>query len=168
MIHVIKSNCEPDRFLQWLHVFMLMDDTLLSNTRRGMQRKLASLNEFCTNNGMVVNNAKIKCFFTVNARERDREPFHVGEIKVQWCDQYTYLGCVFTSDVALSSAIAAHAKSKTCQILKCVSFLKKNTDVPFYVKKRIFEAALMSSILYGCESWFNGDLRPIEKLYNWA
>ena len=38
----------------------------------------------------------------------------------------------------------------------------------FMLKKRIFDAALMSSILYGCESWFNGDLRPIEKLYNWG
>ncbi len=61
MIHGIKSNCEPDGYLQWLH--LSMDDTvLLSTTRRGMQRKLAFLNEFCTNNGMVVNNAKTKFF----------------------------------------------------------------------------------------------------------
>ena len=26
----------------------------------------------------------------------------------------------------------------------------------------------MSNILHGCESRFNGDLRPIEKLYNWG
>ena len=26
----------------------------------------------------------------------------------------------------------------------------------------------MSSVLYGCEAWFNGDLKPVEKLYNWA
>ena len=105
-------------------LLVLMDDTvLLSTTRRGMQRKLMLLNEFCINNGMVVNNDKTN-FFTVNASECDREPFHVGEIEVQWCDRYTYLGCVFTSDGALSSAIAAHAKSKTCQILKFVSFLK--------------------------------------------
>ena len=168
MINIIKSNCEPDGFLQWLHLLVLMDDTvLLSTTRRGMQRKLTLLNDFCNNNGMVVNNAKTK-FFTVNPSEHDREPFHAGEIEVQWCDRYTYLGSVFTSDGALSSAIAAHAKSKTCQILKFVSFLQKNTDVPFYVKKRIFDAALMSSVLYGCESWFHGDLRPIEKLYNWG
>ena len=168
MIHVIKRNCEPDGFLQWLHLLMLMDDTVfLSTTRRGMQRKLVFLNEFCINNGMKVNNTKTK-FFTINPSEHDREPFHVGDIEVQWCDRYTYLGSVFTSDGSLSSAIAAHAKSKTCQILKFVSFLKKNTDVPFYVRKRIFDAALMSSVLYGCESWFNGDLRPIEKLYNWG
>ena len=55
-----------------------------------------------------------------------------------------------------------------CQILKFVSFIKKNNDIPFYVKRRIFDAALMSSVLYGCESWINGNLRPVEKLYNWG
>ncbi len=34
------------------------------------------------------------------------------------------------------------------------------------MKKRTFDAALMSAILYGCESWLNGDLRPVTKLYN--
>ncbi len=45
-------------------------------------------------------------------------------------------------------------------------FLKKNSDIPFVVKKRIFDAAFMSAILYGCESWLNADLRPVTKLYN--
>ena len=53
-------------------------------------------------------------------------------------------------------------------MLKFVSFLKKNNDIPFVVKRRVFDAALMSSILYGCESWINADLRPMIKLYNWA
>ena len=26
----------------------------------------------------------------------------------------------------------------------------------------------MSTILYGCESWLDADLRPVVKLYNWA
>ena len=26
----------------------------------------------------------------------------------------------------------------------------------------------MSTILYGCESWLNGDLKPVVKIYNWA
>lgn len=32
----------------------------------------------------------------------------------------------------------------------------------------MFDAALMSTVLYGCESWFQGDLRPVERLYNWG
>ena len=49
-----------------------------------------------------------------------------------------------------------------------MSFIKKNNDVPFQVKKKVFDAALMSAVLYGCESWLNADMKPIVKLYNWA
>ena len=49
-----------------------------------------------------------------------------------------------------------------------ISFVEKNSDIPFVVKKRVFDACLMSAILYGCESWLNGDLKPICKIYNWA
>lgn len=168
MIRLIKSNCGQDGFLQWLHLLVLMDDTvLLSTTRRGMKQKLTLLNEFCVNNGMVVNNMKTK-FFVIHASAEDREPFRVGEMVVEWCDRYMYLGSMFTSIGTLKSAIAAHAQVKMCHILKFVSFLEKNRDIPFYVKKRMFDAALVSTILYGCESWFHGDLRPVEKLYNWG
>ena len=36
------------------------------------------------------------------------------------------------------------------------------------VKKRVFDAALMSSLAYGCESWVGADLKPMVKLYNWC
>lgn len=31
-----------------------------------------------------------------------------------------------------------------------------------------FDACLLSAMLYGCESWLNGDMEPVCKLYNWA
>ncbi len=61
----------------------------------------------------------------------------------------------------------AHANSRMCHILKLASFVKKNNDVPFYVKRREFDVALVSSVFYGCE-WLTGDLKPITKLYNWG
>ena len=107
-------------------------------------------------------------FFAINVRDEDKEALKVDRLTVLWCNRYVYLGSIFTSDGSVSSAIAAHASAKMCQILKFVSFIRKNIDIPFYVKRRIFDAALMSSILYGCESWINGSLRPVEKLYNWG
>lgn len=68
----------------------------------------------------------------------------------------------------MSYVVKAHADAKMVHVNKFISFLKKNNDVPFTVKRRIFDAALMSAILYGCESWLNADLKPIVKLYNWA
>ena len=87
---------------------------------------------------------------------------------VEHCDTYVYLGSPFTSDGSVSSAIKAHARLKMPHVLKFVSFIGKNNNVPFAVKRRVFDAALMSSILYGCESWIGGDLKPMMKLYNWC
>ena len=168
LIKLIKDNCGLDGFLMWLHVLVLMDDTvILSTSRNGMMNKLGFLNQFCQNNGMKVNMSKTK-FFAINAGMIEREPFRVGDLTVSWCDRYVYLGSVFTSDGLVSSAIAAHAQAKMCHILKFISFVNKNNDVSFFVKKKLFNAALMSTILYGCESWINGDLKPIVKLYNWG
>ena len=68
----------------------------------------------------------------------------------------------------MSSAVKEHSAAKLCHVLKYVSFITKNNDLPFVVKRRVFEAALMSAVLYGCESWVNADYKPVTKLYNWA
>ena len=68
----------------------------------------------------------------------------------------------------MSSAIKVHAKTKLTHVVKFVSFVKKNNDVPYVVKRRVIAAALMSALLYGCESWLGADLKPVTKLYNWA
>ena len=37
--------------------------------------------------------------------------------------------------------------------------------IPFCLKKQIFDSCLVSSLLYGCETWLTNDLREIEKIY---
>ena len=49
-----------------------------------------------------------------------------------------------------------------------LSFFYKNNDIPFVVKRGVLEAALTSSLLYGSESYLNGDLEAIVTLYNWC
>ena len=33
------------------------------------------------------------------------------------------------------------------------------------MKRAVWESALMSSMLYGCETWMSNSLRPVEQLY---
>ena len=87
---------------------------------------------------------------------------------MEHCTSYVYLGSPFTSDGSVSSSVSVHAKNKLCHVLKYVSFLTKNNDVPFIVKRRVFDAALMSALMYGCESWVCADIKPVIKLYNWS
>ncbi len=53
-------------------------------------------------------------------------------------------------------------------MLKFVSFMRKDNDIPFIVQRRLFDAALISALLYGCGSWVSADVKPVIKLYNWA
>ena len=165
-IKLVKESCDVDGYLRWLHLLVLMDDTvLLSTTRRGIQEKLELLNQYCHTHQTKVNNSKTK-FFVVNGSAEDRQPFIMELFTVGWCDSYVYLGSIFTSDGNTSSAIKEHAVAKASQTFKFVQFIRKNQDIPFCVKLRVFHACILSSLLYGCESWLTGDTRPVARLYN--
>uniref|UniRef100_A0A0P4VRG8 Reverse transcriptase domain-containing protein n=1 Tax=Scylla olivacea TaxID=85551 RepID=A0A0P4VRG8_SCYOL len=168
LVKMIKEQCMPERFLDWLHVLVLMDDTvLLSTSRANLIKKVEILDQFCRDYGMYVNNAKTS-FFVIHGDDGDADAIHVNSLVIEHCHSYIYLGSPFTSDGSVSSAVKAHSTAKLCHVLKYVSFVTKNNDLPFIVKRRVFEAALMSAILYGCESWVSADYKPVTKLYNWA
>ena len=168
LIKLIKDTCEPDGFLSWLHLLALMDDTvLLSTSRENLVKKVRLLMQFCKKYGMVINEKKTK-LMVINGLAEDRESITFNNLSIKHCDIYIYLGSPFTSDGLLTSVVKAHAQERMAHFHKFISFLDKNSDIPFIVKKRVFDACLLSAILYGCESWLNGDLKPVCKIYNWA
>ena len=123
--------------------------------------------KFCEKYGMVINENKTK-LMVINGNNTDRDSITVNRISINHCDTYTYLGSPFTSDGSLSTAVKVHAQERMVHFHKFIAFINKNYDLPFVIKKRVFDACLLSAILYGCESWLNGDLKPVCKLYNWA
>ncbi len=56
---------------------------------------------------------------------------------MEQCSSYVYLGSPFTSDGSVSSAVQLHSRNKLCHVLKYVSFVNKNNDIPFIVKKSV-------------------------------
>ena len=168
MIQMIKQGSPIDGFLEWLHVMVMMDDTiLLSTTKEGMKSKIKILHEFCISHGMIINESKTK-FMVVNSSNEDKEPILCDNNVIGYSNLYIYLGSPFTDDGSPSTAIKQHANNKMCHVLKFVSFVTRNNDIPFLIKRKIFDAALMSAILYGSESWLMGDIKPIERQYKWC
>ncbi len=63
LIKLIKDNCDDDGFLKWLHVLILMDDTiLLSTSRERMIHELSLMKKFCCDYGMKVSESRNKFF----------------------------------------------------------------------------------------------------------
>ena len=145
-----------------------MDDTvLLATNRENMIKKVQLLNQFCIKYGMIINEHKTK-LMVINGTNVDRQPMSSNNLTIKHCDKYIYLGSPFTADGSLATAIKTHTQEKMAHFNKFVSFLHKNNHLPFVIKKRVFDACIISAILYGCESWLNGDLKPVAKIYNWS
>ena len=145
-----------------------MDDTvILATSRSKCIEKAKILIKFCNNSGMIINENKTK-FMVINGNTEDKKDLIIRDdiqsVSISHCTDYNYLGCWFTSDGKLSSAIQKHATDKHKHYMKLVSFLKKNHDFPFVVKQKVMDAAFFAAILYGCESWFS-QIHIMNQLY---
>ena len=164
LIRNIKAT-RPDSFLEWLHVLMLMDDTVIfATTRERLIEKLNILDEYCDSHDMLMNEGKTK-FMVINGSIEDKQPINLNRIVMKLCDKYVYLGSIFTACGSAAASLRAHVIDKKKHLNKLLIFLRVNKDMPFAVKRKVVEAAFNSAILYGSECWLNTNLRPIEVMY---
>ena len=160
--------CPPDGLLGWLHLLVLMDDTVIfATSHEKLCQKLEVLTKWCNQSGMVINEEKTQ-YMSFNSS--DKRPIilktHAGVVTVSHCTEYVYLGCVVTSDGKISSSVSKHVSSRGKATNKLVRFFDKNENAPFSVKKTVTDACFYTSLLYGCESWLEERISPdLEQLY---
>lgn len=165
LIRMLKERCAPDGFLGVLHCLLLMDDTVIfSTSRAGIEEKIRILQDFCTESGMIINETKTK-FMVLNGDAQDRRNIVSNNLIIKICEFYVYLGAVFSASGKLFHSLEKHAEDKYCHVLKFVSFVKKNSLFPFWIKKKVLDAALLSAILYSSESWLTNNYNPVKSMY---
>ena len=113
---------------------------------------------------MVINEGKTN-LMVILGDEKDRETILLGEPRITHIDKYMYLGVFFTADGNIPSSLKEHICDRYKHFNKLIIFLTCNYDAPFSVKKKVFQAAFSTALLYGMESWLNLSLKPMEVLY---
>ena len=165
LIKMVKERSPCDGFLSWLHLLMLMDDTvILATSRESLEKKLSILKEYCDEYGMVINEEKTQ-FMVVNGSARDRENIVLDRITVKHCTSYVYLGAIISENGSAVTMLKSHVADKKKHLNRLMIFLSRNHDAPFFVKRKVFDAAFSSAILYGCEAWLDVPLKPMETMY---
>ncbi len=115
-----------------LHSLLLMDDsTILATSRINMSKKLSPLAESCHQINSNIHPIKSR-FMTVNTN--DREPFILQNVVISYTQEYTFIGSQ-VSNSKLSKQVSSQVDSKHCHVRKFTSFICKNEDVPYIVKK---------------------------------
>ena len=164
----VHRKCPSDGFLKWISSLLLMDDTvLLSTTRERCTKDIKILTDFCNRSGMVSKQSKTN-FMVINGTGEDRAPKRVSDLMVENCTTYTYLGVIFTQYGKVESSVKEHVLSKQKHVTNFAAFVTKNSDFPLWVKRKVLDAAVMSTILYGCESWLESGMNVAQSVYNTA
>ena len=157
------SELGPDGWLGDCHSLLLMDDTvILATSRERMAAKLRALKMCVDDIGMIINPIKTQ-YMSVNST--NFEPFQAGNVSVKNTTSYTYLGTPI-SVAPIAEQVKQHLQQKTGHVLKFHSFLRKNFDAPYVVKKTVWNSALKSAVFYSCETWFTLDVKAAETIFN--
>ena len=151
-----------DGWLDTLHTLLLMDDTVIfATSKSNLEAKLKLLKQSADKLGMVIHPTKSR-FLCINAS--DKSPIILDDVAVTYTQVYTYLGSIISME-RISDQVKRHFDSKYSQILKFYTFLYKNNDAPFYVKRTVWDSALKSSLFYSSETWLTKDLKCAESAY---
>ena len=164
----LKASVDPDSFLGTLHTMLLMDDMIImASDRERCLRQLEILLEFCHESGMKLNSRKT-LFMTINGDAHDREPLLVDSTEIAYTRNYTYLGAYFDESGKPTRVIDAHTTKATKHVDKLACFCHHHSRMPFKLKNQVFEAALLSAVLYSSESWLTNNVQGLEKQYHRA
>ena len=146
MVQFIR-RLPADGFLEQLHCLLYMDDTvLLATNRRACIEKLKCVLDFCDQYGMVINQQKTKVM-VINGSKDDETAITAGDLTVEHADSYWYLGSPITADGSMKTALQRHVEDKSKHILKFMTFLNYNYNMPFPLKKKVANACVLSAIL---------------------
>ena len=85
---------------------------------------------------------------------------------MSYASEYRYLGAWFTDSGKSEAVVSRHETTGEAVVNKFSIFCATNTQMPFIYKKLVFDAAVMSSLLYSAESWLTNKTKSIEKQYN--
>ena len=76
-----------------------------------------------------------------------------------------YLGSWFTDDGRIDSVLKLHEPAHQGSVNKFTIFCHTNTEMPYYYKSLVMDAAVTSSVFYGCETWLTNDLAHVTGMY---
>ena len=129
LIKMIKEKSPSDGFLSWLHLLMLMDDTVIfATSRKSLKGKLNILQQYCDEYGMQINEKKTE-FMVIDGTKTDRENISLSGMTVKHCTSYVYLGVIVTENGSALTSLKAHAADKKKHLHRLIIFFRGTTTL---------------------------------------
>ena len=130
------------------------DAALLATTRSGAEQAILTYIEVAKAFGLTVSLPKTKLMVTgFGIGGSDRAPIAVGDSEVECVEQFPYLGSLVTSGGRIDAEVDCRLAnaSKAFGAMRRAVF--KDCHLTVTTKRRVYEACVLSILLYGSECW---------------
>lgn len=150
---------DPNVGITIFDFFMLLilfadDMVLLSETKKGLQKGLDKLYDYCNDWGLSVNVEKTKCLVFKNGGKINKTEkwYYNGEI-IETVDSFKYLGFLFGSSGKFKKGIDnLEIRGEKALFDMTCSIIDFKT-MHFKMKIDLFNSLVKSVLCYGCEVW---------------
>ena len=149
------SNCDPPALgNQTVSCLLYADDlVLLSKSRTGLQNAINALNQFSKDWFLEVNQTKTKCLVFSKGRKSQIPQFTIGDQILNFCEEYCYLGVIFTRSGSFNSASRALTDKAAGAMFSIIRSIYKHRSVDLRIMLDLFDKMVLPIALYGCEVW---------------
>ena len=134
------------------------DMAVMDNSKEGLQESTDLLCKYSAYAGLKVNAEKTKCMAV--SKNTSQQPYTeecslditVDASPVQQVSHFKYLGAIICSDGTIDRELSSRIQ-KASGAFNQLDSIWKNRNILNNTKIRIYKAAVMTILLYGCEVW---------------
>ncbi|KAL1447102.1 hypothetical protein WDU94_003568 [Cyamophila willieti] len=136
-------------------LLLYADDLILFATDKvNLQRKLNLLHSYCVENKMTVNVEKSRVtIFRRGGRVAASDKFHFNNVQLEVCNEYTYLGVLFSSHGVFHKAAEQALSKGRIAVGNVRHILVNSKSDTLESRMKLFQAIVRSTLLYGSETW---------------
>ena len=147
------------------------DCALMAHKPGDLQAMLNRFSDASKQFGLTISLEKTEVLFQHAPNSVAPQPaISIDDVVLKVVDSFKYLGSMISVDGSLDKEIASRI-SKASQALGCLrNRLLNHHNVTFDTKLKVYRAVIISSLLYGCETWtvYRWLLKQLERFHQRA
>ena len=153
-----KYTCETTAFAD--------DSVLIAHSAEEIQRIVDAFANASSKFGLKINIKKTEVMFQPNSTMTMEENINVDETTLTHVKEFTYLGSIIASDGHIEAELQKRMAMASRSFGRLRERLWNNLNVSIRVKVKIYRAIILSTLLYGAETW-TVYRRHVKKLHAW-
>ena len=129
------------------------DSALIAHSAEEIQRMMNAFSDASRKFGLKINIKKTEVLYQPNAMKTDQAEIMVDGTRLNSVPEFTYLGSTISKDGRIDAEIQKRMAKASASFGRLRQCLWNNHHVSLRVKGKIYRAVVISTLLYGAESW---------------